>query len=105
MNIHKRNSGNRNSYIEECSNHIAKTILVFDSPEEQKEYERRCMASLSPSQLIDNLEKMRKMFLSEYLTIDGDWPPLDKVITIIYSHRLKDKADVEELQKIQKFKI
>jgi hypothetical protein len=57
-------------------------IIFFKSFDEQEEYERRKMASLSHDELIDKLENMRKFFFKKYLLPDGSWPPLERIITI-----------------------
>ena len=60
----------------------AKRIHFFKSFEEQEEYELIQMAALSPKELLNKLEMMRRFFLRTYLTADGNWPPLKRIITI-----------------------
>lgn len=57
-------------------------IHIFKSFEEQKEFKVLEMAKLSPTQLMDKLEAMRKIFLRNYLLPDGNWKPIEKTITI-----------------------
>ncbi len=60
-----------------------KEIMVFYSAEEQADYERKIMASLTHEELLSKLEAMRKFFLRDYLLPNGEWPPLSKKIRIL----------------------
>ena len=59
----------------------------FNSFEEQAEYELKQMAKLTPVQLMDKLEQMRKIFLKQYLLPDGSWQPIKKIIQIQKPHK------------------
>jgi len=57
------------------------SIQFFSSHDEQEDFHRRQMAGLTPRELLDKLEEMRKIFLKEYLLQDGTWPFLKRIIT------------------------
>ncbi|MGQ0828978.1 MAG: hypothetical protein ACT4ON_11365 [Bacteroidota bacterium] len=59
-----------------------KSIHVFNSFKEQEEYLRKKMAELSPKELMNKLEEMRKFFMRDQLLSNGNWPALEKKITI-----------------------
>ena len=56
-------------------------IHFFSSFEQQEDFKRRQMAAMTPDELLSNLESMRKFFLRQYLSADGNWMPLSKIIT------------------------
>ena len=72
----------KNEANEPVSIYAEKSIQIFNSFEEQEDFQRKQMATLGPEELLNNLEKMRKFFLKQYLLPDGSWPPLAKIITI-----------------------
>lgn len=57
-------------------------IKIFHSFEEQEEYELQKMALLTREELLNKLEKMRKIFLKKYLLPNGSWPPISRIITM-----------------------
>jgi hypothetical protein len=57
-------------------------LILFKSFEQGEEYELRTMAAKTPEQRMHKLEAMRKFFLREYLTADGNWKPIKRIITM-----------------------
>ena len=64
----------------------SKTIHFFSSFEEQEEFHRKQMASLTHEELLTNLERMRRLFLREHILPDGKWKPLARTIRIKTPH-------------------
>ena len=85
----------------------SKKIQIFTSFEEEKSYEAKKQVSLTYNERLTQLECLRKIIYKEHLLPDGSWKPLVKKITIVTNKmstgRLKDLADVEELQRIHLF--
>ncbi len=67
-----------------ANNQKTKEITFFNSFDEMEDFGRMKMAKMTPAQRLDTLEQMRKFFFKDYLNADGSWPPLDRVITVIY---------------------
>lgn len=63
-----------------------KEITFFNSFDEIEDFGRLKMAKMTPAERLNNLEQMRKFFYKDYLNPDGTWPPLDRVITVIYKN-------------------
>jgi hypothetical protein len=61
-----------------------KSITFFNSLNEMEDFDRLKMAKMTAAERLEKLEQMRKFFYKEYLNPDGTWPPLDRVIRIIY---------------------
>ena len=59
-----------------------RTIHVFKSFAEEEQFKLKKMAAMTPEQLMDTLEAMRRFFLKEHLLADGKWKPLERIITI-----------------------
>ena len=71
---------------EYANNQNGKKITFFNSFDEMEDFGRLKMAKMTPAERLDTLDQMRKFFYNEYLNPDGTWPPLDRVITIIYKN-------------------
>lgn len=63
-------------------NYKRRSIAVFSSFEDQELYEIQKNNSLSPEERIEKLEKLRKIFLKQYLLPNGNWPSLSRTISI-----------------------
>ena len=57
-------------------------IKIFHSFEEQEEYQLQQMANRSYKERLEHLEMLRKFFLKDYLLPNGEWAPIEKIITI-----------------------
>ena len=72
---------NKNKVNEPGAGYRKQEIVFFNSFQEMNDRHAMQMASLTPEERLNELERMRKMFLAEYLLPDGSWP-LDKTIRI-----------------------
>jgi len=59
-----------------------KRITFFSSMQEMDEYKITEMAKLTHEQLLANLNTFRKSTFREYLTADGNWPKMERIITM-----------------------
>ena len=64
-----------------------KSITFFNSLNEMEDFDRLKMARMTGEERMEKLEQMRNFFYKEYLNPDGTWPPLDRVIRIIYKSK------------------
>lgn len=60
-----------------------KRLTFFKSFEEENEYNYRQLALRSYEQRMSNLESLRKRIFYSALLADGNWPPLQRKLTII----------------------
>lgn len=58
-----------------------KQITFFNSHEEQELFHIQQMANRSPEESMKVLEQLRRIVFKEYLLPDGNWKPIEKVIT------------------------
>ena len=78
----KKSPRKKVSQVNETVGIYKQEIHFFSSMGGQEEYSRKKMAAMSPAELLDKLEEMRRFFLSKYLDSNGNWRPLAKKITI-----------------------
>lgn len=62
-----------------------KKITFFSSFAEQEAYELKQMALQTHKQSLDKLEQLRLFFLKQHLLPDGNWKPIERIITITNS--------------------
>ena len=71
----------KNKVNEPSAEYQKQEIRFFNSFEEMNESQYAHWRSLTPEQRLNDLEQMRKTFLSKYLLPNGEWP-LDKILKI-----------------------
>ena len=64
-----------------------KKITFFNSFEEAELHGLKEMAGHSYAQRMENLEVLRKRMFADRLDANGNWLPLERVITIIKGHQ------------------
>jgi hypothetical protein len=73
---------NKNQSSEPETADHKKCMQFYSSFEEAENDKRKVMAMMSPVERMQNLERMRKHFLSHRLDAEGNWKPLKRIITI-----------------------
>jgi len=77
-----KNNSTKQKAEEPSSSYNRGEIKIFHSFEEQEEYQLQKMSNRTYKERLDHLELLRKFFLREYLLPDGNWAPIEKIITI-----------------------
>jgi len=60
-----------------------KTVHIFDSFEDEAEYNAKQRAAMSYGERMQNIEKLRKRVFHQYLLPNGKWPSISKTFKIM----------------------